>query len=399
MKVTGSKLPLIMACPASAALPVIDEPPGEPAIRGSVIHRFVELAANVGRDEALALAPEDMRQFLRALDLEALPIDLMPEAAFALDWRNRSARFLGSGIDRNYGEMGPTEIGLTTDVYGVSDDAVLVEDYKTGHTRYGNPETFGQLLAGALAACYVTGRDEARVGLLYIDSNGDSYPVRGRVDGWTLDQFAHDLEVAMEGVGEARARLAAGVMPDVHPGEHCDGLYCPAFRACPAQSALVRHMPEHLAEIQRPGYMAPERLAKTWKQIQVIRDVIGKIETEIRALSLRDPIELGDGWWLGPKELTRETLDAATAQPVIAGILGDVAAANAVTLEVTKAAIEREAKAWRDVQILAGKKPRQVAMTSKDGDGILDRIYAEITARGGTKTTTTRNPVVHRRKS
>ena len=57
MKITGSKLPLVMACPASAALPQIDNPVGAPAVRGKDAHRFLELVAEIGRDEALLSSP------------------------------------------------------------------------------------------------------------------------------------------------------------------------------------------------------------------------------------------------------------------------------------------------------------------------------------------------------
>lgn len=421
VKITGSKLPLVIACPAAAALPQIDPPPSPPAIRGTDCHRFTELVAverargldlPEARAAALAQVPDEHRPYLEGIDLAALPTHLLPEAAFALDWRNRSARFLGTGLGRQYPEPeSDTEIMLTIDLFGVAPEAVLVEDYKFGRTRYGAPERFAQTLAAALAASYVHKVDVAHVGLIYVDRFGEAYPVRGQVDGWDLETFAGELEAAMDRVGEARAQLRDRGALDVQPGEHC--AYCPAYKACPDKVSLIRAMSDPLVEVggvpvlqsdrddrldvQREGYLAPSRLADTWKKIGIIREIVNRIEEEIRACSMREPIDLGDGWFLGPKEINREAFDAKIAREVVAGFLGEERAAACVTMEIAKSAIEREATAHRNNAI--GKGETRIVLSSKKGDGLLDRIYAEIRRRGGSSTSTTNNPTVHRRKA
>ncbi len=394
---TGSKLPLLMACPASFALPWIDEPPGEPAISGKVTHAFLEACANDGLEDALLAAPEDMRPFLRGIDFERLTLDLQPEAAFALDWRFRKARYLGTGLGRDYGKLAETEIGLTTDLLGIGATMVAVDDYKTGHTRYGRPSKWAQTMGAALAASWAFGKPAARVGLIYVDSRGEVFPSRDDVDEWDLDAFADQLEKAMIDAIEADRITWSGNAPDVRPGPHCVDLYCPAFRSCPAKSALVRHMPEHMLEVQRPGYLAPARLAKTWHQINEMKRVLGLIEQEIRELSYREPIDLGDGYELGPRERKVESLEARVTRDVLAGILGADYADNAVTLEVTKAAVEEQTKIWRDRNPKddAGKR---VTITNQKGTGILDRILSEIRARGGSEYKITNNPTVYKKK-
>lgn len=401
MKKTGSKLPLYKECPAAAALPWIDEPPGESAIRGTVIHAFLEACATDGRDVALERAPEEARPFLKAIDLESLTIDLVPEATFALDWRQRKARFVGSGLNRQYPPPeSPTEIFLTTDIFGVSATSVLVEDYKTGRTRYGDPDKFWQVLAGALAACWTYKRDAATVGLIYIDDDGEVFRTHAPLDSWDLESFADDLERTMTEVERAEAEVAAGRSPDVKPGDHCVDLYCPAFRACPSTSALVRHMPEHLGEIQRPGYLAPERLSKTWHDVMKAKAVLDAIEQEIRRLSFREPIELGDGYWLAPRERRVETFDGAVSRDVVNALVGPGYGDKAVTLETSKSAIEEAAKAYRN-NLPGGKGPdgKRVVLEKSDGTGLLDRVHAEIRNRGGAKISITNNPIVHKRKA
>lgn len=401
MKTTGSKLPLQMICPASAVLPWIDEPPGESALHGSTTHAFLQDCATDGRDVALERAPEEARPFLKAVDLESLTIDLVPEATFALDWRKRSARYVGSCLNRNYPPPeSDTEIYLTSDIFGVSATAALVEDYKTGRTRYGRPSKFAQVLAGAAAACLVHKKESALVGLVYIDDDGEVFRSREPVDMWDLESFLDELEIVMTTIAKMRADYERGVVPDVKPGDHCVGMYCPAFRACPATSALVRNMPAHVAEIQRPGYLAPERLAVTWHDVQRALKVLGDIEQEIRRLSFREPIDLGDGSWLAPRERRVETFDAAVARDVVNALVGPGYGDKAVTLETSKSAIEDAAKAFRN-NLPGGKGPdgKRVVLEKADGSGLLDRVHAEIRNRGGATVKITNNPIVHKRKA
>lgn len=397
MKITGSKLPIVMACPASAALPQIEPPPSPPAIRGSHLHDFFAGVATVGAEEALLAAPEEVRPYLKAINLAALPTHLMPEAAFALDWKERTARFLGSNLGRQYPETGPTEICLTIDLFGLSETAVMVKDYKTGRTRYGKPERFAQLLAAALAATLSYGRELAVVGLIYIDPHGEAYPVTGQVDGWDLESFALELEVAMVRVAAANAVVREGGTPDVSPGDHCE--HCPAYRACPDKVGLVRNFPGMELDVTRPGYLAPTKLAETWHKIQAFQKLLGQIEHEVRMCSMREEVDLGDGWILGPRESEREEFDAAVAEPVIASFLGEEAAKKAIEVSVTKSAIEKAAQAYRNNA--GGKDPegKRIVLSSKSGDGLLDRIHAEIRARGGNTVKITNNPTVYRRKA
>lgn len=421
MRVTGSKLPLVMACPAAAALPMIDEPPKPPAIAGTIRHRFLELVGNgVDPLEAAAEAPEDMRPFLLAIDVDAIRRGVVTEAAFAIDWHKRTARFLGANLGRAYDKvtppLGPTEIALTIDVFGLAldDDLGLAEDWKTGRTRFGSPERYEQTVAAALAIHLVHGVERVQVGLLYVDTKGEIYPVRGQVDGWDLAAFADELEAAMDAVGEAIRVVDAGGVPDVRPGEHCE--YCPAFKACPAKTALIRSLPgavlpddQRLEAVRRwtlerigVGYMAPDRLGQTWAMLQDLRKILGELESEIRGYAMSGvEIPLPNGWKISITETTRETFDGAIARAVVEGILSPYLGAGCgdrvVELETTKSKIEDAARAANERSMATSRT--RLKLTTKDGDGIVDRIYAEIRSRGGAEVKTTREPTVNRRKS
>lgn len=414
MKITGSKLPLVMACPAAAALPQIDTPAGPPAVAGTIRHRFLELVGQgVDPVEAAAEAPAEFRQFLLAIDPDKIRRGIVTEAAFAIDWRNRTARYLGANLGRNYPELGPTEIALTIDVMGVDLAArrALAEDWKTGRSRFGPPEEYPQTAAAAVAIawCWPAVVD-VDVGLLYVENaSGEVYPSRGSLDVFALEAFADALEAAMDAVGEARALVAAGGTPTVRPGDHC--AYCPAFKACPAKTALIRQLPDvepwqrdpgqrqrWLVERFGVGFMTPERLGETWAQLELLDEVLSALRGEIRGYVMSGTeIPLPNGWKISAVETTREELDGKVARDVLAQLVSPEDAEQAVSIEVTKSAIEDAARRMNEREVLAGR-PR-LKLTSKAGDGIVDRILGEIRRRGGSTVKVERKPQVNRRKS
>ncbi len=157
-------------------------------------------------------------------------------------------------------------------------------------------------------------------------------------------------------------------------------------------------MPDQIADIQRPGYLAPDRLARTWHQIQEAKRIVGMIEQEIKDLSFREVIDLGDGNELGPRERKVEELTAEVVRDVMIEMLGAEYADAAVTLEVTKAAIEEQAKRHRDKHPKDAEGKRVVLESRKNGDGLLDRIYAEVRRQGGSQYKVTNYATVYKRK-
>lgn len=417
MKITGSKVPLVMACPASAALPEIDTPPGPPAVAGSIRHRYLELVGQgVDPVEAAAEAPAEFRPFLLAIDPEKIRRGAVTEAAFALDWRHRRARYLGANLGRRYDQvdppLGPTELPLTIDIMGVDQAARrgLAEDWKTGRLRFGSPEQYGQTAAAAVAIAWAFDLDDVDVGLLYVENaTGEVFPSRGSLDLFAIEAFADELEAAMGAVGEAKRIVAAGGTPTVRPGDHC--AFCPAFKACPAKTALIRQLPDvepwqrdpaqqqrWLVERFGVGYMTPERLGETWAALELLDDVLSALRGEIRGYVMTGTeIPLPNGWRISVVETTREDIDGPIARDVLAQLVSPEDAAIAAKVEVTKTAIEEAARRMNEREIHAGR-PR-LKLTTKKGDGVVDRILGEIRRRGGSTVKVERRPQVHRRKS
>lgn len=392
---TGSKMHRVLRCPASAALPQIDDlEPRPPAVRGTKIHRFLQRVSELKRDgmtldlaraaalrelAADKLVTPDVYAYLEILDVEAMPVDLAAEVAIAYDWSARTARELGRGGGRDYTGIKLTEIAFTTDVLGVGEDRVYVGDYKSGHAWIPPPADNGQMLTMGLGAAKLHGKDEAELELLLPDEDGQPRRVTAIVGVFELDAFADDVERAMSDVATAKAIVGRGGTPNVVTGEHCR--YCPAFRACPAQQGLVRAAlsgpPVRTGGILAPGALEPARLAATWRTLKEVRLALGQLEGEILTLAGREPIDLGEGKVLGPVETAREKVtDADAAHRVLESRYSREAADSAMKRTTSKVAIRKAVTRY---------KPDKTKISTSKGDGELDRVLDSIRATGGIK--------------
>jgi hypothetical protein len=233
--ITASALERIAACPASAALPQVNST-SRHADRGTAIHDFLATAKRLGRDKALAAVPEgEWRDVCEAIDLDALPVVLMPEAAFVYDTVAGKARFLGSGLNRNYGPVAPHEIAGTADVVGIDGTRGYVADYFTG---FAEMRKDAQLRFLALCLSLVHGLDEVVTEAIRIRPDGSPWVERKTLDALDLAQIAGEVSQLPALVQIAKSTIDTGIAPNVSEGPHCK--YCPAVNSCPAKTALLR---------------------------------------------------------------------------------------------------------------------------------------------------------------
>lgn len=393
IELSGSRIHRVWRCPASAVYPQDSdedlEAKHEPARnQGKAVHRYLERVKAIGREAALdEVADSKVRELCNALDLDNLPAHMATEVAFAYNWRLRGARELGRNLGhRDYRALGvdPTcEIGITVDATGTQGRRGYVGDYKKGHTRYPRPGEFGQTLLGAQCARLVWDLDDVIVELLYIDDNGQAIPVRDTVDSWALDVFGDEIAATMESLPVLEARYSAGAGLAGNQGPHCH--HCAAYKHCSAKVGLLRALPEELAkvgvEVDMFGVWTSDTRALTaaaaaawWHSIEAIEDVVAKVKSEICNLGYVSPIDLGDGRWIGQYETKRRHVDGRTAVRVLADDYGKEEALAAAELKVTLSAIESVVRK----HIKQGQK-----MTSKKGDGLVDRILQRIDKAGG----------------
>lgn len=299
---SGSATERILACPASASLPAVDEPSGPDAATGTLVHGYVRSALVRGRDAALRALAETADPDLiarcaaiRLGELSALGEVDDAEVAYAYDLETGAARILGRNIGRAYPRLGDGEVPTTTDLEIVQPDGVrLVLDIKTGWRWV--PGDTPQIRFHALAVMAARGLDRVRVGIVRIDDEGEidvSPPLE--IDELDAGALAHDLRLARDRVLAARAQVVAYQTPDVRTGPHCR--YCPAQTSCPARVGMVRAVlaldPASVRE--RVLAMTPAEGGEMWERYQTAKALVKAIGESLEDLARREPLDLPDG--------------------------------------------------------------------------------------------------------
>lgn len=338
--ITMSKLPIVVPCPASWALPHAEEEAGAPAKRGTAIHDYLCDASEMGRDAALDRVPEEYREACEAIDIDRLPTHLAAEVTFVIDFLRDEAEEVGRNLGRSYAKRDGEAFKLygTADLVGVDEeaDAVVVYDYKTGWSAQDAAADHWQLRGLALAAARAYGKANARIGIIRLwDTGRVTYDV-DELDAFDLDQVYGDLNHALDRRVVAAEGIREGLVPPTAPGKHCR--YCPAFTACPAQVGLIRAAasdPEALDE-EIAALLTADNAAAAYRRISQVKMVLDKVTKQIEALAEQAPIPLGGSRVLGIVERKRERIAGDVALPVLREHYGDDVADAAAEVSITK---------------------------------------------------------------
>ena len=247
MKLTASGLDRAQACPGSLALTQHPHSTSD-SDHGSMVHHFLDRVATVGREKALGeIEDADDQSCCAAIDLAGIPEGSESEVAFAYDLAADRAERLTLDEHRAYPDDG--RIYGTADRVGVRERVVYVGDVKTGKSGRVAAEAM-QLRFLALAACRVAGLDEAHVSMLYLRHDGRWFEDHATFDAFDLCAIRDELLAIRASEEEAQRVVAAGGLPQLLPGIHCE--HCAAAPECPAQErqqrAMVLHAPESLDE-------------------------------------------------------------------------------------------------------------------------------------------------------
>lgn len=389
MGLTGSGLGRARACPASVLLPQTYAAGGKYERRGNVVHEYLASAPTLGRDGALANAPEDMRVALGCIELDALPVDpgkYAAEVCFRYDVRTDTAHEVSRGAsDRAYErDPDPWHVWGTADVVGMTADAVVVGDYKTGWSDLGPVRDNWQLRFYALAACRAYGRDRAIVFIIRIREDGSPWYERAELSALDLDATAHSISVLVDQLEDAKKQDASEIR--VVEGAHCR--YCRAFAQCPAKATLAAALGR--GELAPPVLDASNALA-VYERAQAAKEVIARVEASLEEYARLSPIDLGNGWVYGQKELPSEKIDALLAQPILKA--HGLADAIETTLAVKKDRLKDEIRKSVSVKYQNGKKPRGILGET------FDQVLGELRAAKAAITTKSRPVMKHRPKA
>lgn len=328
MTITGSALPRLLNCTASAVL-VKAETANPWADQGSDEHEELAHQTLIGThpEKRAAMVPPEPRV----------------EVKLAYDVATRKGRFLGSAADRNYGSPGPFEIVMSADVVGIEGDAVVVLDWKTGFADVEPAQTNGQLWGGALAAARALGLSRAIVRIVYTNQGDrlDEY----EIDALELADFASKLERLHTREGELRAAHQRGEVLPTKEGPWCK--HCASKHVCPSKVALISQFggltvigPEVTKETAAAAYEQVVRVE------QLVKEARARLNTFVDE---QGPIDLGGGRMFGRYvRKGNESLSGDVAVTAIHEVIGEAARefeAIAVERSTSKAAIERAAKA------------------------------------------------------
>ena len=337
-RLSGSSLYRVEACGGELVLPNVPEAENAYASLGSIIHAFLRDVSVLGLAEALAKGPEEHRDALAAIEVSALPAcqpdQYASEVAFAYDWRHDKARELGRGLNRDYSGLTADELPGTADVVGLTAEAVVVLDYKSGWKPLGRPRDSLQLLFYALAAARTYGRDRAVVGFIR-RLDGDPIYTRAELDMLDLDAAAARIRALME-------RPAPAVPGGLVQGAHCQ--YCPAFGQCPAKLGLVRG----LFDGELPALDA-DTAPLVFERLVLAEEVLERVRHTVQEYARSKPIRLPDGKVFGLKDCGVESIDPDLGAPVLAEAFGPevVAASVEVEKKLTKAALGRALRTYQ----------------------------------------------------
>ena len=385
-RISGSKLPLVSHCRAAFAPDVIwpPSPPGRPAVYGTAFHHAVESWYASGEVDLDAIAREHGLDVEEAAKLErafdgwstsrvASLSDATPEWGAGYDTATGTVVLLPRGEGRAaYDGLPDTVICATLDLVRVDEQTKSgeVHDWKTGRSKLPQAKQNWQLLFGALLLARAYDLDTVRVYLHTVDEDGDLRTSEGEVDALELDGVESNIV--------RWAREAAGE-PEMRPGEHCTGLYCPIRATCPKTSEAIDELaPVPLTEaVVYPLTGAIESAEQAmWilHRVKAVQAAVDLAEKAVRAYAdERQGIE-ADGKFWGRHVDTWIEPDLST--------LDDLKMAVLDTLDL-RSAVEHK---LGTTTLKAALKAR--GLKGKALDGAFEAALYEMEAAGMTKTRT-----------
>jgi PD-(D/E)XK nuclease superfamily protein len=307
-----------LACPAWLAFPHVDHE-SEHAARGHVIHRYGKavLSGTAPLQALAAVKDPETRATCAAIDWAKVGGDLRDvvcEAAYAVDVKARTARFIGVDIGRDYernGPLGEWEVPGACDLVGNNPDGrPVVDDLKTGFLDV-EPAAYnaqGLMLASAVHLHHGAAEVEFRIS--HLKASGKVWNDAAVHTALDVDNFLDDYEAALVEAREAKHVYLAGGTPNVTEGEHCR--YCPAANHCPAKARLVRAMLPELEGVDAALATAtPEQAGAAWALAHDrIAPLLNRILDLLKERARRERLPLPDGRELRESLSARETLHA-----------------------------------------------------------------------------------------
>ncbi len=340
--ITASSLTRLRQCPSSAVLPRAENA-SIWADAGNEEHdRLAHWVVDRDSDAISDIVDADLLARLPSL----VPPGARAELKLAYDVVARTARIIGEGSGRAYGDPGPFEIVGSTDVGGEDGDTIVVIDWKTGFADVEPAATNDQLWFYATALCRALGKDRAIIRIVYTKT--------GRVDSYEIEwdelpSFADKLERLHVQVAARIATKSRGEILETREGSWCK--HCASKPYCGSKTALLVQVAEHGLAVIGDTTMTPDRAAAAYQQIEKVEQLVKDARKRLEAyVDEQGPIDLGGGKMYGRYHRKgNESLDGELAVQAIREVVGEQAKEfEAIAIErkvvATKAAIKRAAQ-------------------------------------------------------
>lgn len=332
---TASQLDRAKRCPASCVLPQTENV-SEWNERGGATHTYL-LSESRGKAHHV---PPDHRAYVERIKEEEVPRGIY-EISFAMDLESGLARVLGRNLP-DYKGAHPQEVCGTADIFKSEGAYVYIGDVKTGLAHHVPPPQENlQLGFLALAASRVENKDKALVEILHIMETGDVKKEGVFLDGWKLDAIEVELVHTIGRVREAAAIVAAAGVPPVVTGPHCK--FCPAFAACPAQTALVKLMAAGGRDLEKQimEALTVETAGRAYAMYKNAQELLNRVRDGIYGFAQQHPVDIGNGWELKEVELRRQKISGAKTYKWLMTTMGPDVAEDATEVTATKASVKR----------------------------------------------------------
>ncbi len=340
---SGSQAGTHFGCPPSGGAFPRAHTTSTAAERGNEIHEYCRaMSVMQGRDwseegyeeyrkTTLARVPEEYRNTCAGLKfgevLDGLTV-IGAEHSFAVNVKERTARFIGIDIHRDYAgaleragqsPLQAYEIPLSIDIVARASTGTIVElDWKSGR-HLGDPAANWQRRLSSIALMFFYGEEEAISRVAYIWDDG-----RVQHDGcdFTYLDAVEFCAQAVDGLDRVRAAMVqvlGGTIPTVYPSD--DGCkYCSSFAYCPYWTTFAKNMAgiidglPTVDDLETIDLDALAAVLETVKKAEKIFEVLG---TGLKAIASETPIPLGPDHEYRKGESSRTSFDQALARGLL----------------------------------------------------------------------------------
>lgn len=395
---TLSSFDRAMTCPASEGL-AQSNPESDAASDGNAFDHFLADVTTYGRDVALERLPPETsataRRMCEGVDVEAarlMEAGCTHKVTVAINVDTLEARVVGRNLGRAYEDHGvdrTVELVGELDTLWVGTGDIRVRDWKTGRGReWVKPvQTNGQVRMQALAIHHAyfplaaPGDANVDVGVARVSHSGyvdDTDHVV--LDAAALEVLGVDLRAKVRRYRRVWQKAQETGAWDVYPGPHCT--QCHAAHVCPSMTSLVttaitaeQRMLDELKGKLDSGDKAQR--ASAYTAVRILERITKDAKAAMVASARTEPIQIGEGQAYGEQEKTEEELDAKVVFAVVAEAHGLDAAREAVTMDTSKAAVERAAK--KDAPKGQGAaRARDLMARIRERNGVTTKTVREI---------------------